>query len=58
MASEQRADDDGSAEGGDAACWLSNVCERCGAFNDDPDGPCWRCGGDAVAERPMGAWSS
>jgi hypothetical protein len=32
-------------EGGDAACWLANVCERCGAFTEVAGVPCWRCGG-------------
>jgi hypothetical protein len=30
--------------GGDAACWLERVCPECGAINDAPDTPCWRCG--------------
>jgi hypothetical protein len=25
------------------------VCERCGAFNEVPDAPCWRCGGTTSA---------
>jgi hypothetical protein len=29
---------------GDAACWLSEVCPDCGALDEDPTGPCWRCG--------------
>jgi hypothetical protein len=37
-------------EGGDAACWLSQVCTECGAFLESPEsGPCWRCGTDAPA---------
>jgi hypothetical protein len=32
------------ADGGDAACWLSEVCAECGALNETPTGPCWRCG--------------
>jgi hypothetical protein len=31
-------------DGGDAACWLSEVCPDCGALNESPTGPCWRCG--------------
>jgi uncharacterized OB-fold protein len=31
-------------DGGDAACWLSEVCPDCGALNETPTGPCWRCG--------------
>lgn len=31
-------------DGGDAACWLSEVCAECGALNESPTGPCWRCG--------------
>lgn len=30
--------------GGDPACWLSNVCTECGAFNDEGAETCWRCG--------------
>jgi hypothetical protein len=41
-----------SAEGGDAACWLANVCERCGAFNEVPGVPCWRCGGATQSTDP------
>ena len=37
---------------GDPVCWLDHVCPECGAFNDDPGSPCWRCGttdaGDAT----------
>lgn len=32
------------SDGGDAACWLSEVCAECGALNESPTGPCWRCG--------------
>lgn len=39
-----------SEEGGDAACWLANVCERCGAFNEVAEAPCWRCGAVASAD--------
>jgi hypothetical protein len=31
-------------DGGDAACWLSEVCADCGALNESPTAPCWRCG--------------
>ena len=31
-------------EGGDAACWLPQVCPDCGALNETPAAPCWRCG--------------
>jgi hypothetical protein len=34
-------------EGGDAACWLAEVCQRCGALNEVQGLPCWRCGADA-----------
>lgn len=30
--------------GGDPVCWLHLVCDECGAFLDDPDLPCARCG--------------
>lgn len=45
-------------DGGDAACWLSEVCPDCGALNEDPTGPCWRCGavrGDEVGHGAEGA---
>ena len=29
---------------GDPVCWLNKVCPECGAFNEDPTEPCWRCG--------------
>jgi ribosomal protein S27AE len=29
---------------GDPVCWLNKVCPECGAFNEDPGQPCWRCG--------------
>lgn len=38
---------DGSDDepGGEAACALARVCERCGALPDGPPGPvCERCG--------------
>ncbi|MDH2444054.1 hypothetical protein QDR37_08865 [Amnibacterium sp. CER49] len=38
-----------SEEGGEAACWLADVCERCGAFNEVARAPCWRCGAVAGA---------
>lgn len=38
------ADDD---LGGDPVCWLDRVCPDCGAFRDDVDAPCPRCGHDA-----------
>ncbi|WP_179206610.1 hypothetical protein [Microbacterium esteraromaticum] len=31
-------------QGGDPACWLSQVCPECGALLDDLAAPCWRCG--------------
>ncbi|WP_172979883.1 hypothetical protein [Agromyces agglutinans] len=35
---------------GDAVCWLSRVCDACGAFVEGVDAtPCWHCG--AVAGR-------
>jgi hypothetical protein len=52
MSSQDLTDGAPVAEGGDAACWLANVCERCGAFNEVPGLPCWRCGG---VTRPTGA---
>lgn len=35
--------------GGDAACWLGELCPECGAVPEgegaqDPTVPCWRCG--------------
>jgi len=35
--------DDG---GGDAVCWLHQLCPECGAMpaEDAPTGTCWRCG--------------
>ena len=35
--------------GGDAACWLGELCPVCGAVPEgegaqDPTVPCWRCG--------------
>jgi uncharacterized OB-fold protein len=36
-------------EGGDAACWLAQVCPDCGALNEDPTAVCWRCGKDGAA---------
>ncbi len=33
------------SEGGDAACWLSQVCTECGAILEaTPTMLCWRCG--------------
>ncbi|WP_268921434.1 hypothetical protein [Paramicrobacterium fandaimingii] len=29
---------------GDPACWLSQVCDECGALIDDDSDTCWRCG--------------
>lgn len=31
-------------EGGDAACWLAQVCPDCGALNENLADTCWRCG--------------
>jgi hypothetical protein len=31
-------------EGGDPACWLDRVCEKCGAFRETPAPRCARCG--------------
>jgi hypothetical protein len=44
----QDRDEPSTDEGGDAACWLANVCERCGAFQEAPGQPCWRCGGQTT----------
>ena len=30
--------------GGDAACWLHELCPECGAVPDAPATRCWRCG--------------
>jgi len=39
-------------EGGDAACWLSQVCTECGALLEAAvPMPCWRCG--LIPERPQ-----
>ena len=39
------------SEGGDAACWLSQVCTECGAILEaTPRGLCWRCGTDTDAD--------
>lgn len=36
-------------EGGDAACWLSQVCTECGALLESPlPAVCWRCGAEAL----------
>jgi Oxygen-sensitive ribonucleoside-triphosphate reductase len=35
---------DGDEGGGDAACWLSQVCPECGALLEGPSTSCWRCG--------------
>lgn len=37
---------DDADEPGDPVCWLHRLCPECGAMpsEDDPDGPCWRCG--------------
>ncbi|WP_275003355.1 hypothetical protein [Promicromonospora iranensis] len=37
-------------DGGDAACWLSEVCPDCGALNEGPAGRCWRCGADRTED--------
>jgi len=31
-------------EGGDPVCWLSQVCDDCGAINEPDADNCWRCG--------------
>jgi uncharacterized protein YqeY len=31
-------------DGGDAACWLHELCPECGAVPDAPTTRCWRCG--------------
>ncbi|MCP2372332.1 hypothetical protein BJ978_003008 [Agromyces terreus] len=32
-------------DGGDAVCWLSRVCDECGALVEGVGStPCWRCG--------------
>ncbi|SEH66971.1 MULTISPECIES: hypothetical protein [unclassified Leifsonia] len=36
-------DEDELQEGGDAACWLAQVCVECGALREGP-GVCRRCG--------------
>jgi uncharacterized protein YeaO (DUF488 family) len=38
------------AEGGDPACWLSQVCPECGALIERPTVACWRCGRPATVE--------
>jgi len=43
-------------EAGDAVCWLTRVCDRCGALADGPaPAVCPRCGHerDADADRPV-----
>lgn len=38
----------GTEEGGDAACWVDRVCDRCGALEDGPAAAfCPRCGSPA-----------
>ncbi|MEI3842810.1 MULTISPECIES: hypothetical protein [Microbacterium] len=37
-------EEDAADHGGDAACWLAQVCPECGALLDDRVSPCWRCG--------------
>ena len=34
--------------GGDAACWLHELCPECGAVPDEPSTRCWRCGYEVV----------
>ncbi|MBG6239202.1 ribosomal protein L40E [Mycetocola sp. CAN_C7] len=29
--------------GGEAACWLTLVCDVCGALNERTGDSCWRC---------------
>jgi hypothetical protein len=37
-------------DGGDAACWLSQVCTECGALREAPlPAVCWRCGAEAIS---------
>lgn len=39
-----------SSEGGDAACWLAQVCAECGALVEAPlPAVCWRCGAEVPA---------
>ena len=39
------------SEGGDAACWLSQVCAECGAMLEAPlPTACWRCGAEAFPQ--------
>ena len=28
--------------GGEAVCWLAQVCDDCGALTEAPDAVCWR----------------
>lgn len=49
-----RRDDGLVGEGGDAVCLLAEVCERCGAFNERADVPCWRCDRSAHDDGPSG----
>ncbi len=53
MQADHRGDEPG-LEGGDAVCWLAEVCEQCGALNERRDGSCWRCGRAALGDRPSG----
>jgi hypothetical protein len=40
----------GSDAGGDAACWLVQVCTECGALIEAPlPAVCWRCGIEVIA---------
>jgi hypothetical protein len=45
---------DADAHGGDAVCWLHELCPTCGAVpSPDSPGRCWRCGTvDAAADLP------
>jgi hypothetical protein len=47
-------------EGGDAVCWLGQLCPECGAMPDrgpsaDPPDRCWRCGAAAPDPTAEGA---
>jgi hypothetical protein len=42
---------DADEPGGDAVCWLHELCPECGAMptSDQPD-RCWRCGHPATRD--------
>ncbi|MGI9823911.1 hypothetical protein [Agromyces sp. Marseille-Q5079] len=52
VAGDDRPGVDGDRfDGGDAVCWLSRVCDECGALVEGVGAtPCWRCGAVLVRD--------